>query len=155
MSSPSDDTRTSGMLDALLRLSDALVGTRQGGLLSDALHAVLGALGCARGAAYAASEGALVLAGERGLPAELRASLDRLSRSEPPWFIAQRAAEAQSLVVDRAVAGSGERRLDGALAAVGWAHAAACPIVAEREVLGVLVIAASPRELDAAATAGL
>lgn len=155
------------MLDALLRLSDALVGTRQGGLLTDALHAVLGALGCARGAAFAASEGALVLAGERGLPAELRASLDRLPLGEPPWFIAQRAAGARGLVAGRAVAGSGGGRLDAApaaagsgggrleaaLAAAGWAHAAACPIVVEREVLGVLVIAAAPGELGAPAAA--
>jgi nitrogen-specific signal transduction histidine kinase len=143
------------LLDAVLRLSETLIGTRQGGLLADALHAVLAAIDCARGAAYATIGDALVLVGERGLPAELRASLHRLSLTEPPWFIAQRAAQARSLCADRALAGSGGQGLDGALAAAGWAQAVACPIVAEREVLGVLVIAASRRELGAPAAATL
>src|SRR4051794_38310991 len=122
MASPGDDTRILGMFDALLRLSGALIGARQGGLLSDALHAVLAALDCARGAAYAAIGDALILVGERGLPLELRASVDRLSLTEPPWFIAQRAAQARSFCADRTVSGSSGRGLDSALATTGWAH---------------------------------
>jgi signal transduction histidine kinase/DNA-binding NarL/FixJ family response regulator len=117
--------------------------------LSDALELVLDALGASRGLAYAMAGGALELVSHRGLPQEARGHLDRLAL-EPPWFVAQSAAQRRAVVVDRAVvdhvAGAAPV-LRGALASAGWSVAVAAPIVRARQVLGVLVVAHTTEEI--------
>src|SRR5262249_20108547 len=93
--------RVTSTLDALLRVVRSLAGSRQGGMLSEALDLLLEGTGSTRGAVYLASGGVLELVAERGLGDALRALLRRLPRSGAPWFVVQRAAQSKRLVVDR------------------------------------------------------
>src|SRR4051812_48378300 len=101
-------SRVASTLDALLILSRALTGTKQGGMLADALDLLLTGIGCSRGAAYTAVGDALELVAERQLPAALRPLLARLPLTGAPWFAAQRAAQTRRLVADRDLGTSGD-----------------------------------------------
>lgn len=134
-------------LDTLLILSRSLTGAKQGGMLADALDLLLAGVGCSRGAAYAVVGTTLELVGERGLPAVLRAPLERLSLLGAPWFAAQKAAQTRKLVADRDLEAAGRGSLDrDALARARWGQVVACPIAVGREVYGVLVLAWPPAD---------
>jgi CheY-like chemotaxis protein len=138
--------RVASSLDTLLILSRSLPVAKAGSLLADALDLLLAGIGCARGAAYRADEGALELVGERGLPQPLRSALRRLPLSGAPWFAAQRAALSLKPVFDRDLA-TGAGPLDrAALGFAQWGQVMACPIASGREVHGVLVFAWPPSE---------
>lgn len=141
-SSPPLGSARASTLDVLLLLSRALSGARQGGMLSDTLDRLVQGTGCSRGAAYSTAGGTLELVGEHGLPAALRAPLERLPLGGTSWFVAQLAAERRRLVVDRDLAANTGGKLDrAALAAAGWEQAVACPIAVGRQVFGALVLA--------------
>lgn len=154
---PPADKRIGALFDTLLTLSQSLVAPADrddAGGLHAMFDAVLTAIGCARGAAYTVVDGSLSLLAERGLPAKLWLALDGLSLSAPPVFIAQQAATKKGLVVDRAAA-SFDTELARALVLAGWSSAVACPIVAEGQVYGVIVLAMPAGELSAPALATL
>src|SRR5262249_4072886 len=131
-------------------------GARREVALAEALPLLLAATGSAFGAAYRKQGDALLLAAQSGMPAELRCLVERLSAEGTPRFIAQRAAESRSLVVDRDLSACEAGALAAALSAAGWAEAAACPIAARGELHGVLLIAApAAQEISPAALAAL
>ncbi|APR88113.1 response regulator [Minicystis rosea] len=135
-------SRADSTLDTLLILSRSLAGSRQGNTLLDALDLLLAGVDCARGAAYTAVGDALVLTGERGLPTELRAPLQHLPLRGATWFPAQTAAQTRKLVAAHDL-GAGEAcPIDReALARARWEQVIACPVAADREIFGVLVLA--------------
>lgn len=130
-------------LRILLMLSGMLDGTRREDTTAEALPLLLAATGSAGGAVYLKRGDALELAAASGLPAEVRRPLSRLHLTGPAWFIAQRATAGRALTVARETADEGGGPLaPGALSSAGWGAAAAYPIMAEDEILGVVVIAA-------------
>ncbi|MRG93601.1 GAF domain-containing sensor histidine kinase [Polyangium spumosum] len=141
-------TRPSPSLQALLGLSGLLARGKAGGLLSEALALVLEGVGASRGAAYEASDDGLELKADVGLPATLRAYIRTFPSSEVPWFPAQTAAKKRRVVTEteaqKALAGRIDPDLVGS---AGWATIAAAPILIGRDVLGVLVVAASAPEM--------
>lgn len=127
----------------LLTLSRLLVGSRQEGVLADALDLLLAGMGASRGAVYEVIEDGIEIVGYSGLPAALRGPIAQLTSSGERWFIAQRAAHTRSLVVEQDLARTSAGRLDHAVLALsGWSQAAACPIAVGRELFGVVVVAA-------------
>jgi signal transduction histidine kinase/DNA-binding NarL/FixJ family response regulator len=128
---------------ALLALAKSLAQSRQGGVLADALELTLAGVPGTRGAVWHVASDRLVLLADRGMTADLRRALSQLPLCEPFWFAAQRAARARKPVVEGDVAASAGTRLDAAtVAKASWSAVAALPIVAGREVLGVLCVAA-------------
>lgn len=140
--------RTAAQRDALLALARGLAQTRHGGVLSEALDAVLRGLGTAGCVYRVAPDGSeLVVTADRGLGRELRPVLERLSLAETGWFVAQRAFKAKRTVVEADLASSLLGRIDRrVLQSAGWVAAAATPIVARRRVLGILCVADSDPE---------
>ena len=135
-------TRAAAKLDSLLVLSRSLARSRQDGVTSEALDLLLAATGYTRGAAYAIQHGELQLIAHRGLPSSLRERIERLPVAGPPWFIAQSAVQARTLVSAREVSTAHGTGFDApAFAAAGWAQAIACPIAAGRELHGVMMLA--------------
>ena len=146
--------RPASQREGLLALARALAGAHQGGTFSEALEIVAVALGADAAAAYDAEKDGLVLVAHRGLSMELRTGLERLPRAEEPWFVASRAAKTRRTVIEADVAASTTnaevaKRFPGTVRLV----AAAVPLVAGREVLGVIVIFhRRPEAFDAQAT---
>ncbi len=133
--------RQSAQREGLLALARALVIAHQGGTFSETLEIVTEALGADGGAAYEVEQEGLVLVAHRGLTMDLRMALERLPRADEPWFIAARAAKSRRIVVEPDVATSTANADVAKLFAPGVRiHAAAVPLVAGREVLGVLVL---------------
>jgi hypothetical protein len=129
-------------LRLLLMLSRLLAGARGEGALAEALPLILAATGSVGGAAYLKRGEALVLTAQSGMPAGLRCLVDRLGPGDRSWFVAQKAASSGALTLDRELRQCETSTFAGALADAGWDQAAACPIMAGDEVLGVLLIAA-------------
>ena len=133
--------RQSAQREGLLALARALVIAHQGGTFSETLEIVTEALGADGGAAYEVEQEGLVLVAHRGLTMDLRMALERLPRADEPWFIAARAAKSRRIVVEPDVATTTTNADVAKLFAPGVRiHAAAVPLVAGREVLGVLVL---------------
>lgn len=130
-------------LRLLLMLSRLLAGARGEGALAEALPLILAATGSVGGAAYLKRGETLVLAAQSGMPTHLRRLVDRLGPGDRSWFVAQKAAESGALTLDQDLHQCESSAFAGALADAGWDQAAACPILAGGEVLGVLLIAAS------------
>jgi signal transduction histidine kinase/ActR/RegA family two-component response regulator len=138
---PAPSDRAAAQREGLLRLARLLVGAHHGGTLSESLEVVASSLGVEACAAYEEDRDALVLVTHRGLSPEMRAALERLERSEEPWFIAARAWKSRRIVVEADVAAA----TTGAAAAACFPagarlSGAAVPLVSGREVLGVLVL---------------
>ena len=133
--------RQTAQREGLLSLARALVIAHQGGTFSETLEIVTEALGADGGAAYELEQEGLVLVAHRGLTMDLRVALERLPKADEPWFIAARAAKSRRIVVEPDVAASTANADVAKLFAPGVRiHAAAVPLVAGREVLGVLVL---------------
>ena len=131
-------------LRLLLMLSRLLARARHAeGAFADALPLILAATGSVGGAAYRRQGEALVLVAQSGMPGHLRRLVERLGAGEQAWFVAQQAASSGALTLDRELPQCETSAFAGALADAGWKQAAACPIMAGGEVLGVLLIAAS------------
>lgn len=133
--------RPAAQREGLLSLARALVGAHHGGTFSETLEIVTEALGAEAAAAYEAETEGLVLVAHRGLSMELRTALERLPRSEEPWFIASRAAKTRRLAIEPdVVASTASPDVAKLFPAGGRLLGAAVPLVAGREVLGVLVL---------------
>ena len=145
--------RNASQRDALLALARTFAQSRQGGVLADALDAVLSGLGAARGAVYTLGGERLGLVADRGLPSELRRGVDHLPLTDPVWFVAQRAAKTRKPAYEADLAAALAGRVPPRLVAMsGWAAAAAVPIVSGRDVIGV-VCAADPDRRPSTPTA--
>jgi len=149
--------RAAGQREGLLALTRILVGAHHGGTFSEALEILAQALGIEAGAAYEAEADGLVLVAHRGLSLALRSAIERLPRAEEPWFIAARAAKTRRLVVETEVATATSRpEVAKLFPASPHLEAAAVPLVAGREVLGVFVLVHKRTEIfDAGARAFL
>ena len=133
--------RPAAQREGLLSLARALVGAHHGGTFSETLEIVTETLGAEAAAAYEAEPEGLVLVAHRGLSMELRTALERLPRSEEPWFIASRAAKTRRIAIDPDVVASTASPDVAKLFPAGpRLLGAAVPLVAGREVLGVLVL---------------
>ena len=86
---PGPATRAAAKLDALLSLSRSLGDRAQEGLTSEALDLLLSATWHTRGAVFVHHDGALELVAHRALSDSLRLGIERLSLTEPAWFLAQ------------------------------------------------------------------
>jgi CheY-like chemotaxis protein len=125
------------LVDALLILSRSLLGAPAEEMLSDTLDIVLAGTSSARGAVFTVAGDALDLVAGRGLTPGLRRVLRCLPLTGPSWFVAQRAAHCQKLVMDRVIA-LPDRAV---FAEARWEQMVACPVAAGGQVLGVLVVA--------------
>ncbi len=133
--------RPAAQREGLLSLARALVGAHHGGTFSETLEIVTEALGAEAGAAYEAEQDGLVLVAHRGLSMDLRTALERLPRSEEPWFIASRAAKSRRIVIEPDVIASTTNPDVAKIFPAGVRLlGAAVPLVAGREVHGVLVL---------------
>ena len=133
--------RAAAQREGLLALSRALVVAHHGGTFSETLEIVVEALGADAGAAYEVEQDGLVLVAHRGLTMDLRVALERLPKTEDPWFIAARAAKSRRIVVEPDVATTTSNAdVSKLFTPNARVHAAAVPLVAGRQVLGVLVV---------------
>jgi signal transduction histidine kinase/ActR/RegA family two-component response regulator len=149
--------RNTAQREGLLSLTRLLVSAPPAGTFSEALDIVTQTLGVESAAAYEVDRDDLVLVSHCGLSLDLRTALERLPRGEDPWFIAARAAKSRRLVTEADVAASTSKVTAAALFPAGARLvAAAVPLVAGREVLGVLVLLHKRADaFDAAACAFL
>ena len=136
----------------LRKLARSLRADCSGAVLSEALPAVLEAVGAAAGAAYVAEAETLTLCADAGLPRGTREAIASLSLQEPPWFIAQKAARAPgaaiALDVDEATSG---RLPNSPREHAGWVQVVACAVRSEAEVQGVIVAFVPTKDPRAAA----
>ena len=138
---PSTADRPAAQREGLLALTRLLVGAHHGGTLSESLEIVAESLGVDACAAYEADQDALVLVTHRGLSLDMRAALQRLPRSEDPWFVAARAWKSRRLVLEADVVAATTNAAAAQCFPPGTRLAAVgVPLVAGREVLGVLVL---------------
>lgn len=138
---PTPADRPTAQREGLLELARSLVGAHRGGTLSDSLEIVARSLGVEACAAYEAEEDALVLVTHRGLSTETRAAIERMTRAEEPWFIAGRAWKSRRIVVETDVqAATSSPAAAQSFPPGARLAAAAVPLVAGREVRGVLVL---------------
>lgn len=138
---PSPADRPAALREGLVALTRLLVGAHHGGTLSESLEIVAESLGVEACAAYEADRDALVLVTHRGLSPEMRAALERLDRSEEPWFIAARAWKSRRVVVEADVASATSNPAAAPCFPAGARLAAVgVPLVSGRAVLGVLVL---------------
>lgn len=138
---PSPADRPAAQREGLLALARLLVAPHHGGTLSESLEIVAQSLGVEACAAYEAEQDALVLVMHRGLTPELRAAVQRFTRAEEPWFIAARAWKSRRVVVEvDVVAATTSPAAAQAFPAGSRFAALGVPLVAGREVLGVLLL---------------
>lgn len=132
--------RAAAQREALLSLSRTLAGAYHGGTFSEALEILAQTLGADAGAVYELEGDALVLVAHRGLSQELRAAIERLPRSEEPWFIPTRAAKRRRILVEADVRSATTRPdVVQLLPAAAQLSAIGVPLVVGREVLGVFL----------------
>ncbi len=142
MSVPSAD-RSAAQREGLLSLSRLLVGAQHAGILSESLEIVAGTLGVEACAAFEVEADALVLVAHLGLSADQRAALERLPRTDEASFLATRAAKSRRIVVDADVAAGaakGSPEIAAAFQSGPRLAGAAVPLVAGRNVLGVILL---------------
>ncbi|MFO0586742.1 MAG: GAF domain-containing protein [Polyangiaceae bacterium] len=133
--------RVTAHREGLLALSRALVVAHHGGTFSETLEIVVEALGADAGAAYEVEQAGLVLVAHRGLTMDLRVALERLPKTDDPWFIASRAAKSRRIVVEPDVAAStSNAEVAKLFTPTARVHAVAVPLTAGRQVLGVIVV---------------
>ncbi len=117
-------------------------------VIKRALPLILAATGGSAGALYLRRGEDLNLVSHSGMPTDMRRHLKRLSSGGPTWFTAQRAAMSRGLTHDTQLARRCAAHIaPDVLSAAGWEQAAAHPIIADGELLGVVMIA-SPTTQD-------
>ena len=129
---------------ALAGLTRLLTGQHAGGVLGSGIETLVDALRASGAIAYRAQGDELVLVAEQGLSRKAKPWLVHLKVDDEPWFVAQRVAKTGRYEVDTDVAGArGGHSLKPTLLEAGWKVVAATPIAVARQMLGVLVLAAS------------
>ncbi len=143
-----------GQRNLLVALSNALTQQEPGGVLGVGLGALAHSLPICGGLAYRTDGDVLELVADQELPQKCRGWLARLPLTEDTsWFVAQRVAQSHRSELDEELA---EARAGVSIAPqlreAGWGALAAAPIVAGRDTLGVMVVAAKDAQVFDAET---
>lgn len=129
--------------NALVALTRFLAQDRVGGVMGPAIEMIIKVIRASGGIAYTADAGRLDLVAESSLPRRAKGWLARLSTEGEAWFVAQRVAQTQKVIVDADVAASrGGMGIRPALEEAGWNVLCAAPIRLGRRLHGVVVLAA-------------
>jgi signal transduction histidine kinase len=137
-------SRSTGRGGALSVLICELVRDRTGGVLSRGVELLSPALHATAALAYRLDGEQLLLVAERTVPKQARPWLTRLPIDGDAWFVAQRAARSRKCLVESfSHAVRDGHAAQPLLAGAGWTTIAAAPLLAGRELRGVLVIASS------------
>jgi len=128
----------------LIALTRYLMQDRTGGVLGAAIEMLVKVLRAQGALAYLAEGDELVLVAHHGLPRRAKAWLSHLPMAAEPWFVAQRVAQERKRELDTELAASrAGMGIRPALEEAGWKALAGFPLMGGRDVLGVLVVAAS------------
>ena len=136
--------------NALINQRNALVALAKhlqhpgGGMLTSSLEMLAKATRAVGAFAYRAFDKELSLVADLGVPREAKPWISTLTISDEDWFVAQRVARTRKALIDRSIAGE-MHSIGPAFEQAGWRVLAVAPIIAGRQVLGVIGLAGNNR----------